>query len=92
MKTPEDLGGLRSAMGLFAWLSPFVEKFAEWAAPLYEMERGLKKRGDRLVWTPEAQEGWRTLKRVITTPQADGGILRAWDFAREARLETDTSK
>jgi transposase InsO family protein len=92
LQKPQTLGELRSAMGLLGWLRPFIPAYARMAAPVYELQRGLEKRNDRLAWTQEAEEGFEALKRAVATQQSEGGVLKAWDFEGEARVETDASK
>jgi hypothetical protein len=92
MEKPGTLTELRSALGLFGWLRPFIPRYAEMAAPLFEMEKGLSRKGDTVVWTPEAEVGWKALKEAVVSPVENGGVLASWDFEKEARVESDASK
>ncbi|KAK1699583.1 hypothetical protein QYE76_016280 [Lolium multiflorum] len=49
--------------GCLASLSRFVSRLVEKALPLYQ----LMKKADKFVWSPQADEAFRDLKRVLST-------------------------
>lgn len=62
---PQDVGEIRSFLGLAGYYRRFIEGFSKIARPLTQMlEKGVK-----IVWTDECQASFEELKkRLITTP------------------------
>ena len=62
---PKDVSELRSFLGLCAYYRRFVERFAEKAAPLYQ----LTEKKNPFIWKAEQEAAFRELKdRLITSP------------------------
>ena len=61
---PRTEEGMRSFLGLCGYYSRFVPHFMELTRPLRE----IKVVGDRLSWSPEAEDAFKDLKRALTSP------------------------
>ena len=60
---PKNLKELRSFLGLAKYYSQFVEKFADLAAPLYD----LTKKTAKYKWSSDCQTAFDALKESLTT-------------------------
>ena len=85
IKEPENVRGLRSAIGAFAYVQRWIPGLAEMAKPLYDATRG--KPYSRLIWTEEMKEGFREIKKRI----ADATALAIPNMEEEFVLVTDCS-
>ncbi|KAK1693562.1 hypothetical protein QYE76_010259 [Lolium multiflorum] len=63
MELPQCLKDVQKFTGCLASLSRFVSRLGEKALPLYQ----LLKKSDKFVWSPQADEAFRDLKRVLST-------------------------
>ena len=63
MELPQCLKDVQKFTGCLASLSRFVSRLGEKALPLYQ----LMKKSDKFVWSPQADEAFRDLKRVLST-------------------------
>src|SRR4051812_29934191 len=61
---PKSLLGVQKFTGCLASLSRFVSRLGEKALPLYQ----LMKKTDKFIWTAQADEAFRDLKRMLTSP------------------------
>jgi len=61
--TPRNLTELRSFVGLCSYYRRFINKFADVAAPLHELQR----KGVPFVWTAEQDRAFSQLKEALTT-------------------------
>ncbi|KAK1693559.1 hypothetical protein QYE76_010256 [Lolium multiflorum] len=63
MELPQCLKDVQKFTGCLASLSRFVSRLGEKALPMYQ----LLKKSDKFVWSPQADEAFRDLKRVLST-------------------------
>ena len=63
MELPKCLNDVRKFTGCLASLSRFVCRLGEKALPLYQ----LMKKSDKFVWTPQADEAFIQLKKMLAT-------------------------
>lgn len=80
---PQNLGELRSFLGLTGYYRRYVEGYARIAAPLTQ----LTKKGEPFRWTEECQSAFDTLKSRLTNPP----ILGTPDDHGTFVLDTDAS-
>ena len=62
LPTPHNVEDLRKFLGLLTYLSPFIPKLADKAAPL----RALTHQSVQFIWEPVHQETFDNLKKIIT--------------------------
>ena len=84
-KKPQTKKQVRAFLGLAGYYRKFVPHFATVAAPLTDLTR--RNCPTRVVWTPECQRSFDTLKESLCTSL----ILRSPNFASEFILQTDAS-
>src|SRR5215216_7685689 len=63
MELPKCLNDVQKFTGCMASLSWFVCRLGEKALPLYQ----LMKKSDKFIWTPQANEAFIQLKRILAT-------------------------
>ena len=83
MNHPSSVTELRTFMGLCAYYQPFVEHFADLAAPLYELTRA----GTKWHWTATHQQSFEKLKESICKEP----VLCLPNFSKEFEIYTDAS-
>src|SRR4051812_19378225 len=65
MELPRCLNDVQKFTGFLASLSRFVCRLGEKAVPLYQ----LMKKSDKFIWTPQADNAFHELKKMlVTTP------------------------
>src|SRR5215216_1296050 len=64
MEKPKNLKGVQQLVGRIAALSRFISRMGEKALPFYQLLR----KADKFEWTNEAQEAFKDLKRLSTSP------------------------
>jgi hypothetical protein len=84
MKTPQNLGELRSALGLFSYYRKFVKDYAKIEKPLNE----LKKKDVKYEWSDKRQQAFETLKQKLM----EQPILQHPDYEKPFLLITDASE
>ena len=63
MERPKNLRDVQKFTGCLASLSRFLSRLGEKAIPLYQ----LMKKTEKFSWTPQADEAFEQLKRVLST-------------------------
>ena len=63
MNKPRNLKDVQKFTGCLASISRFLSRLGEKAIPLYE----LMKKTDKFIWTPQADEAFKDLKRMLST-------------------------
>src|SRR3954463_11152042 len=63
MEQPKNLKQVQKFTGCLASLSRFLSRLGEKAIPLYQ----LMKKTEKFTWTPQENEAFRELKRMIST-------------------------
>ena len=93
-KRPETVRELRGFIGLAGYLRPFLPRLAEHTKPLYQLITRMHapKSRDKLTWDQAAGDAFARIKKLVSTQQGEGGLLRAWDFESPGRVETDASQ
>ena len=81
--TPRNLTELRSFVGLCSYYRRFIDKFADVAAPLHQLQR----KGVPFVWTEEQDEAFCRLKDALTSAPVLGMPRNEGTFF----LDTDSS-
>ena len=81
---PTNITEMRSFFGLVNQLSDFSPDIAAAATPL----RSLLRQGDPFLWTPDHDEAFEKVKRVLTAPP----VLAHFDPLADSELMTDASR
>src|SRR3954469_22321292 len=63
MEKPKNLKGVQQLAGRIAALSMFIGRMGEKALPFYQLLR----KADKFEWTPEANDAFESLKRILST-------------------------
>ena len=63
MEKPKNLKGVQQLAGRVAALSRFISRMGEKALPFYQLLR----KADKFEWTPEANDAFESLKRLLST-------------------------
>ena len=63
MQQPKNLKDVQKLTGCLASLSRFLSRLGEKAIPLYQ----LMKKTEKFTWTPQADEAFKKLKRMLST-------------------------
>ena len=63
MEKPKNLKGVQQLAGRVAALSRFISRMGEKALPFYQLLR----KADKFEWTPEANDAFKSLKRLLST-------------------------
>src|SRR5215216_6007111 len=63
MEKPKNLKGVQQLAGRVAALSRFISRMGEKALPFYQLLR----KADKFEWTPEANDAFENLKRLLST-------------------------
>ena len=63
MEQPKNLKQVQKFTGCLASLSQFLSQLGEKAIPLYQ----LMKKTEKFTWTPQANEAFQELKRMLST-------------------------
>src|SRR3954465_14430542 len=63
MEKPKNLKGIQQLAGRIAALSRFISRMGEKALPFYQLLR----KADKFEWTPEANDAFESLKRLLST-------------------------
>lgn len=90
---PKTVREVRSFIGMVNHLRTFLPHLAEHTRPLHSLISRMNKprSNEKVEWDKAAEQAFATLKNLVTKQQGEGGILRAWEFGKEGRLETDAS-
>ena len=80
---PSNITDLRSFLGLANQLGPFSSELADAASPL----RDLLKKGRIWCWTPNHENAFRDVKRVLSAPP----VMAYFDPKLPTMLQTDAS-
>ncbi len=81
--TPQNVGEVRSYLGLVSYYRRFIPQFSEVAAPLH----ALTGKNTRFHWTEECEVAFRVLKEKLTTHP----VVAMPDDVGEYVLDTDAS-
>ena len=81
---PEDVGGIRSFLGLASYYRRFVQGFSSIARPLTQ----LTKKGVPFVWSPACQSSFELLKEKLTSAP----VLALPDGSEDFVVYTDASR
>ncbi|CAF0816661.1 unnamed protein product [Didymodactylos carnosus] len=75
---PRTIKGVRSFLGMVSYYRKFIKNFASIAAPLHQLTGGTKSSKEQprrtshdtstIVWRPEHQEAFETLKEKLINP------------------------
>lgn len=82
---PNCVKSTRRLLGMAGWFRKFVPNFANIAAPISQL---LKKTRAKFMWTSEAQEGFETLKKALSSPP----VLATPNYNREFTIVCDASQ
>src|SRR3954464_5169682 len=63
MEKPKNLKGVQQLAGRITALSRFISRMGEKALPFYQLLR----QADKFEWTPEADDAFENLKRLLST-------------------------
>src|SRR4051812_8986276 len=63
MEKPKNLKGVQQLTGRIAALRRFISRMGEKALPFYQLLR----KADKFEWTPEANDAFEDLKRLLST-------------------------
>ena len=63
MEKPKNLKGVQQLAGRVAALSRFISRMGEKVLPFYQLLR----KADKFEWTPEAEDAFESLKRLLST-------------------------
>ena len=63
MEQPKNLKQVQKFTSCLAFLSRFLSRLGEKAIPLYQ----LMKKTEKFTWTPQANEAFQELKRILST-------------------------
>src|SRR4051812_22005299 len=63
MEKPKNLKGVQHIVGRIAALRRFISRMGEKALPFYQLLR----KADKFEWTPEANDTFESLKRILST-------------------------
>ncbi|XP_071995821.1 uncharacterized protein [Engystomops pustulosus] len=90
--TPSTVRDIKSFLGFASYYRRFIPKFAQLAAPLQELLRGLPKESQRsrvaIEWMAEREAAFQMLKQRLTEPP----VLGYPDYSLPFTLYTDASK
>lgn len=84
--TPKNTTEIRRLIGLVSWYRRFIKNFASIAAPISNLLQGRKK-GQPIVWTPEADEAFDEIKKSLTSAP----VLASPDFSKPFVIQCDAS-
>lgn len=87
MKTPTTTTEVRRFIGLMQWYRRFIKDFSTLSAPITALLKNRKK-GQTIVWTPEADASFEKLKRCLATAP----VLASPDFSKPFSIQTDASE
>ncbi|KAJ1130785.1 hypothetical protein NDU88_009132 [Pleurodeles waltl] len=76
----------RAFLGLTGYYRRFVQNFGTIVAPLTELTS--KKQPKKVIWTPECQKAFDTLKQAMCSAP----VLLAPDYSKEFVVQTDASE
>ena len=85
-QVPETKKQVRSFLGLAGYYRKFIKNFSDLAAPLTNLTK--KREPQKVKWTQECDQAFRQLKEVLCNKP----VLKAPDFTKEFRLQTDASE
>ncbi len=77
---------VRTFLGLTGYYRKFIMNYASVSARLSDLVR--KNRPNKVQWSPECQEAFVTLKRLLCTDP----VLKSPDFSKPFILQTDASE
>lgn len=83
---PKTSTEVKRFMGMASWYRRFVKDFATIAAPIHNVVAGIAK-GKPVVWTTEANEAFKILKRALT----NSPVLVTPDFTKPFTIHCDAS-
>ena len=81
---PKDVADIRSFMGLIGYYRRFIQGFSKIAYPITSLQR----KGVKFVWSVKCQEGFESLKILLTMAP----ILNVADPYKDYTVCTDASK
>ena len=62
---PDTVTKLRSFLGLVNFFRDFIDHFAETSYVLYALLKGKFAKQERLLWSPEAEQAFVSLKQAV---------------------------
>lgn len=83
---PRNTTEVRRLIGILQWYRRFIKDFSTVSEPITSLIRGNRK-GLPIVWTEQADEAFKTLKRQL----ASAPILTSPDFGEPFYIQTDAS-
>ena len=83
---PQTVTQLRRFIGMSGWYRRFIKNFSDLSAPLTFLIKGKKKR-QRLVWTPLAENCFQQIKEALVRAP----VLAAPDFNKIFSIQCDAS-
>lgn len=86
-KRPQTVKQVCSFIGGVGWVSRFIDKFADKAAPLTDLIKGAKTKNAKITWNDKAEAAFRSLRNAMINPP----ILAICDYSKQFRLYTDAS-
>ncbi|KAJ1167473.1 hypothetical protein NDU88_007864 [Pleurodeles waltl] len=85
-EAPKTQTQVRAFLGLTGYYRRFVQNFGTIVAPLTELTS--KKQPKKVIWTPECQKAFDTLKQAMCSAP----VLLAPDYSKEFVVQTDASE
>lgn len=85
-RTPTNTTEIKRLIGLVSYYRRFIQDFSTVAAPITSLLKGRKK-GQPIIWTPEAESAFAEIKLRMTTAP----VLASPDFDLPFFIQTDAS-
>ncbi|KAJ1119295.1 hypothetical protein NDU88_007481 [Pleurodeles waltl] len=85
-EAPKTQTQVRAFLGLTGYYRRFVQNYGTIVAPL--TEHTSKKQAKKVIWTPECQKAFETLKQAMCSAP----VLLAPDYSKEFIMQTDASE
>lgn len=83
---PKTTTEIKRLLGLVGWYRRFIKDFSTISTPINNLLHGRKK-GQPITWTPEADEAFQEIKRLLSTAP----VLASPDFSKTFHLQCDGS-
>lgn len=83
---PKTTTEIKRLIGLVGWYRRFIKDFSSLCFPITTLIHGRKK-GQAISWTPEADQAFNEMKRLLTTAP----ILASPDFSKQFVIQCDAS-
>ena len=84
--TPSTTTQIRRVIGMIGYYRRFLPNFSSVAAPITDLLKG-KKKGQPITWSPEADDAFKEVKRLLTSTP----VLSSPDFSKPFSIVCDAS-